>query len=247
MRVGGGRLRELIAVVVGIVAGFAFAIYQSIQFIIHQPSGMIGYPPPEPPGPAIPIVIGLLAMLAAWLIAPLFEPPVRKMGDRLRRLPRGQGAAAVLVALLVACAMFQLIVFLGVPVQPCLHSVGNILDGTCDAARPAWLATLDPVARFEVDHWPLFQGAALVLIAFEVAFFVYLLSVRLGDGEGSGSRSLGSGNRHGLALLLGVVVAFAFANQHASLGPFIDLGLGVAAALALEALDYWAKSRYRAA
>ena len=50
-----------------------------------------------------------------------------------------------------------------------------------------------------------------------------------------------------IAVVVGIVAGFAFANQHASLVPFIDLGLGVAAASALEALDYWAKSRYRAA
>jgi hypothetical protein len=73
-------------------------------------------------------------------------------------------SVAVAMTVLVGGA---LLLFLGAPLQPCGGMVALTPEdaaaqqGRCEAERPAWLATLDPIARLEAEQPDLVRGVAL--------------------------------------------------------------------------------------
>jgi hypothetical protein len=63
------------------------------------------------------------------------------------------------VALLVLGLALTL---LGPPLQPCFPAVGLDQPQACAAERPAWLASLSPLERFEVEHRDLLAGILIL-------------------------------------------------------------------------------------
>jgi hypothetical protein len=69
-----------------------------------------------------------------------------------------------MVSLAIGLALLALW-FLGPPIQPCFPGVGAPASFWCDSGRPAWLASLSPFERFEVEHHGLFPLVGLIAAA----------------------------------------------------------------------------------